>query len=250
MPAIIIPRRSNKPQVVTPSGPPTTNRQIWVKSDTQVWQDDARTTAAVADGATVQAWSDQSGNSYHLTRPASVNLTYKTNQINGLPCVRGGTANFAGLTTGNIVALNSLPWHVFIVAKITTFAAYKLLVDGGNTPFTTAFYTHDASPKVAISANGTTNELIDTTHVSVGTWFIAELLFNGASSRLKINNETAVTGNAGSASTPNGMALFCGANGQYPISCDIAEVLGYNASLSGADVTTARDYLNSRYAIF
>lgn len=62
-----------------------------------LWQDSGRTTAVTADGQTVEAWDDKSGNARHATN-ATGTATYSAKGVNGLPAV-----DFPNLTTHSLV---------------------------------------------------------------------------------------------------------------------------------------------------
>jgi hypothetical protein len=90
--------------------------ELLLRSDAGLYSDLAGTTPATADGTAIALWQDQSGNFNHLAQPTSgARPVVKTNQINGLPCVRfDGVDDFCYLT------------NAFIPAGYTAYAVVKV----------------------------------------------------------------------------------------------------------------------------
>lgn len=108
--------------------------QLWLRADAGVYQDSAGTTPAAADGDPVGRWADQSGNGKHATQgTAAKRPTWKTNQLNGLPSVRGdgvddhlrSTLDLTGVSVCRIFAVYRS------VAHVPGAALYGIMADGG-----------------------------------------------------------------------------------------------------------------------
>lgn len=219
--------------------PPSASLALHVKADVGAYSDAG--TTPVADGGTVQQWNDQSGNDRHLSQAtAGKRPTYRAGILNGLPVLEfDGTADCLRTAA---VALNQ-PTHVLVAFRIVAFNASRYYWDGlaGDTR---AFLCANPTHRIYAGAflNGTTP--------TTGTWYVVETLFNGASSRYRLNEAAAATGNAGAAAA-SGLTLGSYGDGaQAFANIQVAELLLYSAALSDADVTLARDYLNGKYAIF
>lgn len=70
-------------------------RIVWLKSDTEVYEEIAASTLATDDADTVGYWKDQSGKGWHFTAAAdnTTRPTLKTNIVNSLPVIRGDGSN-------------------------------------------------------------------------------------------------------------------------------------------------------------
>ncbi len=79
-------------------------RIVWLKADTDIWQDTAATVVADDDGEVVGAWKDQSGKGNHFTAIADDTRrpTLKTNIMNGHPVVRFDGLNDYLLSISNL----------------------------------------------------------------------------------------------------------------------------------------------------
>src|SRR5262245_63972414 len=81
--------------------------RLWLKSDTQTYQDSGFSTPATADGDPVGGWKDQSGGARDVTQATSASRgTLKLSQVNGKPVVRfDGTDDFLeGVAISNLIA--------------------------------------------------------------------------------------------------------------------------------------------------
>lgn len=88
---------------------------VWVKGDAGVFNDAGSTPAS--NNQTVQQWSDQSGNSHHLSQATSGNRpTYKTNVLNGLPVVQFTASRPDYISTS---FSTSIPCTAMVLARTT-----------------------------------------------------------------------------------------------------------------------------------
>src|ERR1051325_2206475 len=103
---------------------PTANLVLWLKADTQVYNN-AGTTLAT-NGQTVQQWNDQSGNGYNVSQATSGNRpTFVTAAINSLPAVQLSAARPDGLEVANNSDFNlNTTVSMFGVIKVTSFPAF------------------------------------------------------------------------------------------------------------------------------
>jgi hypothetical protein len=78
---------------------------------------EADTNGGLADGATIQTWPDQSGNSRDLAQATSGNRpTVQTNELNSLPIIRFDASAASYFTVPNMSALTA--GTVFLLVKI------------------------------------------------------------------------------------------------------------------------------------
>ena len=101
----------------------------WDAQFSPLWQNAARTIAAVADADPVRVIDDLSGNGRHLIAASdSARATLKLNILNGKPVLRFDGVDDLYRTAGSFLAK-----HIFVVAKYSgaTFGFYPGLVTKG-----------------------------------------------------------------------------------------------------------------------
>jgi hypothetical protein len=209
----------------------------------KVWLPDNSITG-VADGGTVASWPDWSGNAVTPVQATEGNkpLSRATGGPNGRACIEfDGLADHLRKTS---VTWNQ-PAHVFLVAKFMTApGANETLVDGGVANSIRIFAD---TGKYAIYAGGA--EIVRTVQNLDTNWHLLECKFDGTSSSIKLDNNTAVVGNAGT-NNPSGLILgLAGDVGTGPCDCRIAEVIGFASILSAGNTTTVRSNLQTKYAL-
>jgi hypothetical protein len=144
----------------------------------------------------------------------------------------------AGFTFGQ-------PEFIFMVIKQKTFHNNCYLFDG-NAADSGIIYQHSISPiitpYVGVDLGNSYDLIID----KIG---IIRLLFNGASSKLIINDNTPVTGSVG-AGDMGGFTL--GSNGSgtnYFANIEDSEIILNRISLNSGDETAIYNYLKSKYSL-
>lgn len=191
----------------------------------------------------VDTWTDLSPSAKNLTAALDARPTLITNAINGLPVVRfNGTANV--MVTASMTFAQ--PAWFFFVLKLVAGSDGKYLWDGtasgddcaGWQEGTTGAIIHlSAGTSACERAYGTTNFVIVTAKYS-----------NAASSH-QVNNGTEATGTLGTANA-SGLTLGATQGGASSWSqIDVAEYIGYSATLAAGDVTKIVTYLSSKYGI-
>ncbi len=208
---------------------------LWVRSDTVV----------TVDGK-VSQWTDLSGNGNHLTQASVANrpLYVSTGGPNNYQYLDFDEWNDYLRATFTLIQ----PEHLFMVAKIgNPQYANTTLCDGsagntmrvwfsGNPPIPGTIWV-SADAVNGVTASGTFT-----------TWNRIEAQFNGASSKVRINdNAYGVTGNVG---TGNGSGIVLNIFGDQtsaPADSNITEVILYNQILSSTDADNVQAYLRSRW---
>lgn len=209
----------------------------WTKADGTLWRDSARTTAAVADADPVGAWDDESGNARHLLQAtAGQRATLKLNVQNGLP----------GILADGVDDVLSVA--VVKAQPVTIFVAGKILSANGPS----AVFMYDAAGGPAIQKTHAGGTVWD---IYAGAWLDGatatdELahtfaaVFNGASSKLRLDAAEIASGDAGSAGLISidlfGLAL--------PMNGYIYEFLAYEGALSVGNIQSIEAYLKARWA--
>lgn len=205
------------------------------------WKQD--TLSALSDGDPVGTWVDSSGNGRDLTQAtAGKKPTYKTAIVNGLAVVR-----FDGVDDAMHTAAFTLnqPLHYFLAVKLVTDPGGTDCYFDGNTADSVLLYNAATIGTVRMYAGSA-----GPTKTSV-TWTNFRVLsakYNGASSELSIDGDTAATGNTG-AQNAGGVTLGARQTDSAGANADIAEVLVYPSALSTPDKDAVETYLGTKYAI-
>jgi hypothetical protein len=206
-----------------------------------LFQDSARTTAASADADPIGGVTDKSGNGRHLSQSTSTKrLALKFAIQNGRVVVRGdGVDDFLQVA----FALNQ-PVYIAAVLQQRSWSAGSRLWDGA-TSGTTQLLQAGTTPNLRAQ----TTAALNSASLAVGAFGIIEVLYNGASSILRVNNNADVTGDAG-ASNAGGLTLGNRGAGDAAAAVDFGEVVVLSAVPSDAQRLSLRNYLNGRWGVY
>lgn len=209
-----------------------TNLKLWVKSDVGI----------TLNGSNVSAWADQSGNGNNLTQAVAVSQpAYVANQINGY-----GSVQFDGINDSlksNSFTLNQ-PETIFIIYKNPSFLSGGYIFDGFGAD-TGGYFQYASSPNLYMYAGGSFYPITGL----IGSYFLATVIFNGASSKHQKNNVAEETGNA---STRNMGGLLLGAyagGAGYNGNPHIAEVIVMSGVATTDERNNIKTYVTNRYGI-
>lgn len=187
------------------------------------------------ENATVSNWGDKSGNGNDLLQATPTNQPTIT--ADGV--LFDGINNYMKANTFTLIQ----PEHVYIVFRQLSWVRYEIIFDGiGNT---TGYLMQDASsPNLKISAGTQSAEV----SLTLGNWGIVRALFNGAASKLILNNGTPVTGNFGAANL-NGFTLGRGGTSGGTSNIEVKEIIIRKVADSASDETAIYNYLANKYSI-
>ena len=141
------------------------------------------------------------------------------------------------------------PVMIYMVLKQVTytFSPPDYLFDG-IVAGKTRIYQYEITPAIVASADTPSDGNSD---LALDTWGILRALYNGASSKLQINTETAVTGNFGS-DYAGGFTI--GSYGDTPATrnadIQVREIILRNKADAEADQTLILNYLNTKYSVY
>lgn len=225
--------------------------QLWLDGSdiSTLFQDSAKTTPVASDGDVVGAMVDKSVNGDDILQATTANKPlYKTAIQNGLSVIQCVTNDYLQGVFGSAL---SQPHTVFVVAQLDAGAVNDnqdhMLIDGDDGSSRIGFLQADfPAPdgwRMRAGATSLTNGDTD------GNWNLINLLFNGASSDMRINGSSKISGDAGTQNA-DGITVgtrFDGVKGWVGY---VAEVLIYDPAVSGADQTAIEDYLNSKWGIY
>lgn len=215
----------------------TTNLKVWYKSDTGT-----TCTGGCTSGNPVTVWADQSGNANDLTE-VSTPANFESGQINGLPSLRfDGISSVYDFTTP--FQLNSTT--MFVVLKLASTTNKNALIGGAAGSYTYWFgnSTAEQAADVTVTAalgNGTASADLNWHQVNINIVAATSITYRlGSASDGSASFSTATSGNQTEVGLSGGNPYFSG---------DVAEIIIYDASLSGGNVSTVESYLNCRYGI-
>lgn len=190
-------------------------------------------------------WTDKTTNARVLTCALTIqNPSQITSGVNGHASLRfDGTNNKLGLTF-----TNNQPCTYYVVMKQITWTDGDYIWDGKiGTNAVAIIAQRGLTPELNMLSN--TAWTNDNTDLAVNTWGVVYAYYNGASSKLRINNNAATTGNPGS-TNPEGFTIGSAGGGAFCSNIEVAEILIYAGTVSSADDVLIMKYLNSKYNIY
>ncbi len=218
---------------------------LWSEADTGVFQDSAGTTPAT-NGSVVGYWQDLSGNGNHLIQATTAaKPAYRT--ILG-PGGNKPTIEFDGVDDYLRKAFTLVqPATIFLVFKQTTWIGADVVYDGATNNSNQIAQFGGASPTLVMYA-GTLNPIIGT--VALGTYVVLSTVFSGASSMIRRNVDTKVTGNPGTIGG-DGATIGARGSGSSTTAISVSSVLVYNRDLSASgEDSTVLNYLNNKWGVY
>lgn len=223
-------------------------------SISDVWQDSARTTPAVADADVIGAWDDLSGNGYHVTQGTTANKpTLRTNVLNGFPVIRSDGSDdflanasfpdFGDTYTVIAVAVNSVSADasqaLFEVSTGTANAGFVMFHDTVG-----RFRGRDASGLRDVSG-ADYRDGAGRIHTGRNT---------GTAVQYRVNGSAVAASTAYTAPNPNTLSRLdifrITGNTVYTHVGDLAALIIFNTSLSDADRDALETLLNTRYGVY
>jgi hypothetical protein len=205
-------------------------------SDLVVWYDASQNNEA--DDTALASITDRSGNGRHLTQATgSFQPLLKTNIANGKPVYRfDGTDDFVSAAFA-------------LVHPVTLFTVFKQRSNPGSNR---RAVDGNAGGRLALLIEGTSSVLyvFAGTGLNIGTidttnFHRVAAVFNGASSSGQLNAASAVSGDAGSDSSPGGVQWS--RDGSTFAAVGIAEYFIYSRVLFASEIASARAYLKAKW---
>lgn len=191
-------------------------------------------------------WVGRSGNGEIAYTTASSNVP-STGTLDGhTTLIFDGTADFFKDT----IAL-SQPVTVYMVMKQITWTSDDMVFSGGGTGGGDVGLCRQRGTTPELNIYSGTGWAADNTDLTVNTWAILRVVFNGASSSIRVNNETATTGNAGTGNLIRfTIGAYCATNEglDYFSNIEVAEIIGFAGGIVSADNdTNIMAYCKSKY---
>ncbi len=194
----------------------------------------------------VSNWADQSGNSRDLSQGTGGNQpTLVSAGFNGYDYIQfDGSNDFLS----RVQALVQ-PIHVFIAFIADTWTASDAVIsfrDASSDPSDLRVAQVTSTPQIKQIGSSTGNTVSPT----LGSRYLLQSFFSGASSFQALNNDAAVTGTTVNNDATHFILGASGLGGGNAGDINVAELVIFNAEVTGADLTALKTYFNSRYALW
>jgi hypothetical protein len=206
-----------------------------LSSDGHTWAWYLYTDSVVQTGNAVRRWGDY------------LNSTHDLKQTTGgaQPTLVSDGIDFDG--TGDYLWTDTIileqPTNIYIVFKQVTWTDLDYIFEGINT---SAGILNQRITDTHIRAySGTASS---TTALSLDTWCIVRVLFNGASSKLQLNGNAAITGNFG-ANHMDGFTLANSSTTGRPADIVVREIIIRSVDDTDEDEALIYDYLKDKYSL-
>ena len=211
------------PASPAPAGPDSIpNLSMWLKADA---------ITGLADGATVTAWPDSSGNSRNATLLSGA-PAFKTNALNGRPVVRFAADGESGFSFPQMSDIRTVFW---VVKETSTTGIHFLLGDDDRYAFHrgTGGPIWSASNTSSSIRGGTTRLMgasVNGTTTALGTGYrIVSVVTSGAVEASRLCKDRSIAGRSWDG--------------------DVAEVIVYNRALTASEEALVGGYLAQKYAL-
>lgn len=237
------------------TGPPLTGLVLWLRADAGI----------TLSGSNVSHWADQSGNSNDYVQATSGKQpTVTASAINGLPAITfDGASQFltsafqiGGAKTVVLVRkLVSVPGSAVFFEAYTLKSASSLLAEGAYCGTGTGYQPYSLLHDIGAGTSVGDATALDT------AWHVAEDTYNGGTNTapasytlaLDAASQTVVASGQFNRTSTDLASLGARCNnglvGSLFAPIQVAEMLVYDHVLSAPEETTARTYVEARYAI-
>jgi PKD repeat protein len=208
---------------------PTSNLQLWLRSDTGV----------VHTAGVVEAWQDISGNNHHLTQTeANRRPLLIANVLNGYPALRfDGSNDYLRVLFGQSFTPPNTVFCVFNMQSTTAQFVY----DGGTSFHCLRYINPDLLARVASAQIGYSKP-------APFDFIISTINFNTSNSQMFENGMLKQSGTIGTGSGLNGFTLGSAYSIGSFFNGDVVEVLVYDGLLSVSDRVEVETYLMNKYS--
>jgi len=194
----------------------------------------------------VSQWDDQSASGANLTEATNKPLWVDA-LVNGHPAVRFDGTN--DIMTSGAFASTSKPAHIFAVFNSVSWVNYDRI-----------YSSISSGEKLTLEQTGSTPQIqqvagsarVNALSATLGTFFLVNSFFNAGASYQGLNDDSNVgTANPGTQGAFTSISLAARAGDGSPWgNVEFAEFCLYNVEITGDDLTSLKDYFNSRYALW
>lgn len=135
------------------------------------------------------------------------------------------------------------PVTIFLVIKQITWINNDTMLNGiGSNQF--LWRMHTTTPKTHLYAGSSG---ADDANMVIGTWHVVSLIGNGASSSIRVDDNSATSASIGT-QDPGGIELARNGTAAY-CNMSITELVIYETALSSGDRDASHDFLKDKYAL-
>jgi len=210
-----------------------------------LWLDAADPATVLIDGSSkVLNWKDKSGYTRNLLQATTAKRpTFAVSPGNNRVIFSNAGGTF--LQTASFTWAR--PISMYFAMKPTTWAYLRNFCDGCLVTDSLSFAQYQNGPSELTIYAGT---VLTGAGPAPGARIIAAAIFNGASSKIRINGAQIASGNSGSGAQPNGLTLGAGDSGLgRNIDCEFNEVLCYNAGHTTGESQVVESYLTAHWPL-
>ena len=182
----------------------------------------------------VISWEDASDSAFNLATQGSDSAYWSTDHVSF-----AGTSKLKNYDWNT--ATGFTVWMVVYMDSWTGGDEFFVLADGA-----VDFNQYPASDRVRVSTSGGSFNT-DYDDQALDTWYIIKIIVNGASSEIQYNENTAITGNAGTFTAADQAWLG------HDVDCadfDLKHFIYRNTIDTSGDEDDIRDWLNSEYSVY
>jgi hypothetical protein len=196
------------------------------------------------DGDPVTTWTDSSVNGNNATQTGSARPTFKTSIVNGKPVVRFVSASLQQLNLASQIT-SLAPWTVFSVVSRPNTSSVLQTIAGIAAQGANGLLIHSDDHIYFQDRTGVMNTSVPTgaafhvitTNMQIGSAGFVYLDGTSLATSFGVSPQTGNFDNIGARQTP----IYSDG--------DMAEIIIYNANLSGTDRANIEKYLGTKYAI-
>jgi len=210
-----------------PGGGGETYPTVLDDGNTVAWFDYTKGTTIVTG---VSKWEDQSGNGNDLLQAA----TGRQPSLTSDGVLFNGSTDFLKASSFTL----EQPEFIYMLFRIVTWTLNTDVFDG-NTAFSGELYMSATTPDIKVYAGMGSSA---NSNMVVGTFAVARVLINGASSKIQINDTTSVTGNFGAADM-NGFTIGASGGGSRYSNIEIKEAIIRKVADNSTDQSSIYNYL-------
>jgi hypothetical protein len=218
-----------------------------------LWLDASDTSTITASSGSVSQWDDKSGNGYNVTQATAANQpTTGSTTINGRNVISfdGGDSISYTATT---VTLNQ-PNSVFaVVSSDSGVTGTRSVVNGTGATNALVYVTASSERRVGIWASPPGGQVVTSSLTALTDQTQPAVIggiFDGSSSRIRLNGASSGAVNAGTMAKGGGFRIGANAaeTGEFWIG-KIAEVLFFDSLLSSNEIADVETYLAAKWGV-